>query len=148
MTDLVNQHDRDDTGDPAVLGTGLAFPFAADPRSQLALVSGADDVAQAIRIIIATAPGERPMRPEFGCGVHRFVFESIDASTLGLMEHEIREALHRWEPRVRVDEVGFSWDPENADLLIIELTYTIRQTTSIRNLVYPFYVVPAEGPGA
>lgn len=137
-----------DEGDPAVLGTGLAFPFATDPRSQIALVSGPEDVAQAIRIILSTAPGERPMRPEFGCGVHRFVFETVDASTLGLMEHEVREALHRWEPRIEVDEVGFSWDPGHAELLVIEITYTIRQTTAVRNLVYPFYLVPAEGSGA
>ena len=90
-----------------VLGTGLAFPLGVDRRGAVALASGEDDVQQAIRIILATAPGERPMRPEFGCGVHDFVFDTIDASTVGKMEQAIRDALDRWEPRVIVQTVEF-----------------------------------------
>ncbi|WCB93495.1 baseplate wedge subunit [Baekduia alba] len=137
-----------DQAAPGVLGTGLAFPFAADRRAAIALVGGEDDVAQAIRIILSTAPGERPMRPEFGCGVHEFVFDLVDPSTLGRMERAIRDALHRWEPRIELDDVRFEWDPERAEVLLIELTYRLRETTTVRNLVYPFYLVPAEGSGA
>jgi hypothetical protein len=101
-------------------------------------------VEQAISIILSTAPGERPMRPEFGCGVHDYVFDVIDASTSGSMEREIRRALQRWEPRI--DVLGIDFDLETLDEggLAITIEYRLRATNDVRNLVYPFYVVPAE----
>jgi phage baseplate assembly protein W len=131
-----------------MLGRGLAFPFATDARAGIALVSGEDDVDQAIRIILSTAPGERAMRPEFGCGVHEFVFEVIDPPAIGRMEREIRASLHRWEPRIEVDEIRFDTHPDTTDVLLIEIDYKLRESATIRNLVYPFYLVPAEGSGA
>jgi phage baseplate assembly protein W len=126
-----------------VLGTGLAFPVSFDPRGRIALADGPDDVEQAIRIILATAPGERPMRPEFGCGVHQLVFERINGQTVGRMEREIRAALHRWEPRIEVEGIDFSTDGAPAGRLVIEITYRLRATNSTHNLIYPFYLVPA-----
>ena len=66
-----------------LLGSGLSFPLTVDRRGGIALASGETDVDQAIEIILSTAPGERPMRPEFGCGVHDFVFDTIDAAGPG-----------------------------------------------------------------
>jgi uncharacterized protein len=131
-----------------MLGTGLAFPFGVDRQAAIGLVSGEEDVDQAIRIILSTAPGERQMRPEFGCGVHEFVFEVIDPSTLGRMERAVRDAMHHWEPRIEVDAVRFEWDVDRSEVLLIELAYRLRETSTVRNLVYPFYLVPAEGSGA
>ncbi|MBO9534075.1 MAG: GPW/gp25 family protein [Solirubrobacteraceae bacterium] len=126
------------------LGTGLAFPLSVDRRGTIALVSGEDDIAQAIRIILSTAPGERPMRPEFGCGVHDYVFDVIDAETLGRIEREVRVALERWEPRIELVAVQFDTSQALSGRLEIELDYRIRATNAPRNLVYPFYVIPAE----
>lgn len=125
-----------------ILGTGIAFPLQADKRGALALVHGEHDVEQAIAIILGTAPGERPMRPEFGCGVHDFVFDRIDADTVGRMEHAVRTALDRWEPRIEVLEVRFQFDRADRGELFIEIQYQLRTTSSIRNLVFPFYVIP------
>lgn len=126
-----------------VLGTGLAFPVAVDVRRAIALVEGREDVEQAIGIILATAPGERPMRPEFGCDLHRMVFERLNAATTSRMERAIRAALHRWEPRIEVEAVSFEiGDPDNGQLLI-DIGYRLRTTNSRRNLIYPFYLVPA-----
>src|SRR5687768_4613395 len=127
-----------------LLGTGLSFPLSVDRRGGIALATGEQDVDQAIEIILSTAPGERPMRPEFGCGVHDFVFDSIDASTVGRMELAIRDALDRWEPRVIVDSVEFNLDEVADGRLIIDIGYHVRATNNMRNLVYPFYVIPAE----
>ena len=69
-----------------IIGSGLAFPLQVDRRGGIALARDETDIEQAIELILGTAPGERPMRPEFGCGVHDFVFDSIDASTVGKME--------------------------------------------------------------
>jgi phage baseplate assembly protein W len=127
-----------------IIGSGLAFPLQVDRRGGIALARDETDIEQAIELILATAPGERPMRPEFGCGVHDFVFDSIDASTVGRMELAIRDALDRWEPRVIVDTVEFNLDEVADGRLIIDIGYHVRATNNMRNLVYPFYVIPAE----
>ena len=127
-----------------ILGTGLAFPLGVDRRGAIALASDHTDVEQAILIILSTAPGERPMRPEFGCGVHDYVFDVIDAGTLGRMEDEIRRALERWEPRIDVLQIDFELDGNADGSLAITIEYRLRATNDVRNLVYPFYVVPAE----
>jgi phage baseplate assembly protein W len=127
-----------------IIGTGVAFPLGVDRRGALALARDDEDVRQAITIILATAPGERPMRPEFGCGVHDYVFDVLDATTLGRMEAEVRRALERWEPRIDVLDVGFDLDAAADAPLAITVEYRLRATNDVRNLVYPFYVVPAD----
>jgi phage baseplate assembly protein W len=126
-----------------IVGTGVAFPLRVDRRGALALVSRDDDVQEAIALILSTAPGERPMRPEFGCGIHDYVFETIDARTLGHLEHEVRLALDRWEPRVEVLEVEIDLARAEHGELLIDIGYVLRATNDVRNLVYPFYVIPA-----
>ena len=126
-----------------VLGTGVSFPVSVDARGAIALAHDGQDVEQAIGIILATAPGERPMRPEFGCGVHALVFERMNGATVGRMEREIRLALHRWEPRIEVEDVSFRLDERQTGRLLIEIGYRLRATNSRRNLIYPFYLVPA-----
>jgi phage baseplate assembly protein W len=129
---------------PDILGSGLAFPLRADARGNLALSRGEDDVREAICIILGTAPGERPMRPEFGCGIHDHVFEAVDAYTLGRLDREIRLALDRWEPRIEVRDIDFDVAGAGRGELLIELSYVLRATNDERNLVYPFYLVPVE----
>ena len=127
-----------------IIGSGLAFPLQVDRRGGIALARDEQDIDQAIQLILGTAPGERPMRPEFGCGVHDFVFDSIDASTIGKMEESIRDALDHWEPRIVVETVEFDLSAVDEGRLMIDIGYRIRVTNTIRNLVYPFYVIPAE----
>ena len=127
-----------------IIGSGLAFPLQVDRRGGIALARDETDIEQAIELILGTAPGERPMRPEFGCGVHDFVFDSIDASTIGKMENAIRDALDHWEPRVVVETVEFDLSDVDEGRLMIDIGYRIRVTNTMRNLVYPFYVIPAE----
>jgi phage baseplate assembly protein W len=127
-----------------ILGSGLAFPLRVDARGGLALVRDEEDVQEAIAVILGTAPGERPMRPEFGCGIHDYVFESIDAYSLGRLDYEIRVALDRWEPRIEVLDVEFDTERAQRGELVIEIGYRLRSTNDVRNLVYPFYMIPAE----
>jgi phage baseplate assembly protein W len=126
------------------LGNGLAFPLAVDARGGIALARGTDDVDQAIAIVLSTAPGERPMRPEFGCRVHDHLFDVLDAATLGRIETAIRDALDRWEPRVEVVDIAFDLSARHEGRLDVELTYRISDTGTERNLVHPFYVIPEE----
>jgi phage baseplate assembly protein W len=127
-----------------VLGSGLAFPLSVDHRGAMAMASGETDIEQALAIILGTAPGERPMRPEFGCEVHDLVFDTIDAAMVGRMDTAIRAALDRWEPRVEVMAVDFDLGGVDDGRLDITIGYRIRATNHQRNLVYPFYVIPAE----
>ena len=125
-----------------VLGSGLAFPLGVDDRGRIALAREEIDVEQAIRIILSTAPGERPMRPEFGCAVHDCVFERIEADTLARIDQAVRVALDRWEPRIAIEDIAFETRREGE--LLVHLRYRVRATNDVRNLVFPFYVVPAE----
>ena len=127
-----------------IIGSGLAFPLRVDRRGSIALSHDDDDVQEAIALILSTAPGDRPMRPEFGCGVHDHIFGGVDAFTLGRLEYEIRVALDRWEPRIDVLEIDFDLTETVSGRLLIQIGYVLRATNDIRNLVYPFYLIPAE----
>jgi hypothetical protein len=127
-----------------ILGTGIFFPLQVDRCGRLALAREETDVEQALWLILSTAPGERPMRPEFGCAVHKLVFDRIDGATIGQIERAIRIALDRWEPRIEVDSIEFDDTEADDGKLLVELAYRVRATNDVRNLVYPFYIVPAE----
>src|SRR3954463_15496113 len=111
-----------------ILGSGVAFPLQVDRRGGIALAHDETDVDQAIQLILGTAPGERPMRPEFGCGVHDFVFGSIDANTSGHMEQAIRAAHAGWGPRIGVSDGKFDASDAVNGLLTINIEYRVRAT--------------------
>jgi phage baseplate assembly protein W len=127
-----------------LIGSGLSFPLRADQRGVLALAHGVTDIEQAIRVILGTAPGERPMRPEFGCAVHDLVFDTIDAEMIGRVETAVHVALARWEPRIEVTDLDFDLGDVDRGRLVITITYRVLSTSRLYNLVYPFYVIPAE----
>jgi phage baseplate assembly protein W len=127
-----------------LIGSGVSFPLQADQRGVLALAHGVTDIEQAIRLILGTAPGERPMRPEFGCAVHDFVFDTIDAEMVGRVETAVHQALARWEPRIEVVALDFDLGEVDQGKLGITITYRVLATSRLYNLVYPFYVIPAE----
>lgn len=130
------------------VGSGWAFPVHVDDQGGIALVSGGREIEQAIRLILGTAPGERPMRPEFGCGIHDLIFAPADITTAGRIAYEVRESLRRWEPRIDVLDVAVAPDSRDAGTLYIDITYALRDTNDPRNLVFPFYVIPGEKPPA
>jgi phage baseplate assembly protein W len=127
-----------------LIGSGVSFPLAADQRGVLALAHGVSDIEQAIRLILGTAPGERPMRPEFGCAVHDVVFDTIDAEMVGRVETAVHQALARWEPRIEVVRLDFDLSLVEEGRLGITIAYRVLATSRLYNLVYPFYVIPAE----
>jgi Bacteriophage baseplate protein W len=126
------------------VGSGLAFPLRVDASGSFALVSHEREVEEAIRIVIGTAPGERPQRPEFGCRIHDHVFSPADATTVGLIAADVRAALARWEPRIEVADVDVYPDADEPALLYVDIEYRIRSTNDSRNLVFPFYTIPSE----
>jgi phage baseplate assembly protein W len=131
--------------EPSFVGRGIAFPMRVDHTGSIATTTGVNDIDRGIRVVLSTAPGERVMRPAFGCKIWELMFESINASTLGLMEEAVREALVRWEPRIEVMEVKVIPDEREPGVVRIGIAYRVRVTNDRRNLVYPFYVIPGEG---
>jgi uncharacterized protein len=126
------------------IGAGWGFPVRTDAIGGIALVSREREIDEAIRLILGTAVGERPMRPEFGCRIHEYVFAPADATTFGLIAYDVRAALLRWEPRIEVTDVTVTPDPDDPSTLYITVDYTIPRSNDPRNLVFPFYTIPEE----
>jgi hypothetical protein len=128
------------------LGRGWKFPVQIDPATgRVAMSDLEQDIKESIYILLATAPGERLMRPEFGCGIHDLVFSSMSTVTMGLFESRVREAINRWEARVDILKLEvFSKNPARG-ILEINLHCQIRNTNTEFNLVFPFYLTEGAG---
>jgi phage baseplate assembly protein W len=124
------------------IGRGWGFPLRTDATGGIAMVSREREIEEAIRLILGTSPGERPLRPEFGCRIHEHVFASADGSTANAIAAEVRAALQRWEPRIDVHDVAVTFDARDDTTLYIDIRYAIKATNDRRNLVFPFYVIP------
>jgi len=127
------------------IGRGWGFPLRTSTTGGIGMVSGNQELDESIRLILSTAYGERPMRPEFGCGIHDYVFASVNAATAGRIAAEVKASLTRWEPRIDLADVDVKTNPEEPSTLYIDIKYRERNTNDPRNLVFPFYLIPEEG---
>lgn len=127
------------------LGTGWRFPVRVNPRGGLSWSTGERDVEESIWIILSTGPGERQMRPRFGCGIHDYVFAPNEPATRGSIAHHVRAALTEWEPRIDLIDVRVDPSDDAPNRLLIHVDYRIRSNNAFYNLVYPFYI--REGAG-
>jgi uncharacterized protein len=126
------------------IGAGWAFPVRTDPTGRVALVRHERDLEESIRLILGTAFGERPMRPDYGCAIHDYIFAGVDTDISGRIVGAVRASLLRWEPRIDVQDVQVRIDPANAALVYIDIRYSVTDTNDPRNLVVPFYTIPPE----
>lgn len=140
--DSYNGRHREDSLD--FIGRGWAFPVGLDLRGRVGLTTGTEVIERAIRIILQTARGERVMRPQFGSDLHLLVFAENNATTAGLADFYVRQALARWEPRIEVENVRVSWAEADRGAMVLDITYRIKATNDRRNLVFPFYAIPEE----
>jgi phage baseplate assembly protein W len=122
------------------LGRGIGFPLEVDGYGRLRMSSHERSVEESIRLILGTAPGERMMRPEFGCRIHEYVFHPASPNTSAAIVLAVRNALRKWEPRIENVDVTAYPDPQNESTIQIAITYAVRRTNSIKNLVYPFFL--------
>lgn len=129
---------RDDRKD--FLGRGWAMPVELDPRTGLvASVAYEEDIRQSLRIILETAPGERVMRPNFGCGIHELVFSVVDSTAIQQIRSTVQEALRRCEARIDVLDVTVEEAATREGKLLVQVEYRVRRTNQTGNLVFPFY---------
>ena len=129
--------------DAAFTGAGFAYPWSMTPQGGFRLVTGDTNVERAMRLILGTAYGERPMRPEFGCGIHDMLFEPGTMDLLSRIQVEVRNSLVRWEPRADVIDVIASYDDDPTKVWI-NVRYQLKGSYDPRNLLVPFYVIPTE----
>lgn len=123
------------------LGRGWQFPVKVDTANGKILISEYEqDIREAIWIILSTAKGERVMQPDFGCGIHNFVFATLSTTTLEMVKKSVLDGLTRWEPRIQLNNVTVSPEAGNVGKLLIEISYRVRKTNNEFNLVYPFYL--------
>jgi uncharacterized protein len=114
---------------PAQLyGKNMAFAPRVDATGKMAWTEGEMSVRESIAIILRTRPGERIMRPDFGCGLDRYLFEPNTVSTLRLIQEDVKNALARWEPRIRLDDVRVETDPDDPRAVNITIYYTLVAT--------------------
>jgi phage baseplate assembly protein W len=126
------------------LGAGIAFPLGVDRDRHMAMHRLEEQVRQSIVLILGTAKGERVMRPDFGSGLHKLVFEPLTPITCARVQHEVQEALVRFEPRIEVTRVEVTIDARQRGRLLINIAYRVRRTDTFFNLVYPFYLERGE----
>jgi phage baseplate assembly protein W len=128
----------------AFLGEGVAFPLGVDGAGRIIMNRLEDQVRQSIRLILSTARGERVMRPELGGGMEASVFDPASPATAAVVRHEVKETLTRFEPRIEVLDVDVDIQDGERNVLLVTLTYRVRRTDTVFNLVYPFYLERGE----
>jgi Bacteriophage baseplate protein W len=121
------------------LGKGWKYPVSRDTDSRILLSAEERNIEDSIWIVLATSPGERVMRPDFGCGIHRLIFAVNDTETITNVRCEVRDALVRWEPRIDVIDIGVE-NKGRGEQLLINIHYRVRRTNNFFNLVFPFYL--------
>jgi hypothetical protein len=122
------------------LGIGWRFPLQVTPSGRIAQARHEQRIEESILLILSTSPGERPMLPDFGCGIHDLVMAPNDPRTVALVVHLVRRALTKYESRVDLLDVSADNPPDAPNLLLIRLSYRVRSTNAMGNLVYPFYI--------
>lgn len=129
------------------LGTGWSFPprFAAQ-GAYVETVSDAQDIHQSLQILFSTGLGERIMREDFGCDLNSVLFEEIDQGLINRLTSLISDAILYHESRINLDRLEISESESEHGLLLIELDYTVRDTNTRYNMVYPFYLNEAVLP--
>lgn len=129
------------------LGKGPRFPlapFRSEDRPGkdqfFGLSEGEDKIEQSIRLILGTAPGERVMRPDFGCGVHELLFEPLTPALIALTADRVTTSLRRWEPRIDVLAVDVQTPESLPNGMEVRVTYRVRANNAVHNMVYPFFL--------
>ncbi len=123
------------------LGIGWSFPPAFDQiNREVVMVSKEEDIAQSLKILLSTHPGERVMQPEFGCNLNQFMYQEISESLFSHIKEVISDAILRFEARIDVEQISIEFEDEQG-VLYITVAYRIRQTNSRHNMVYPFYIL-------
>jgi phage baseplate assembly protein W len=123
------------------LGIGWSFPptFTSEPQPLLKMTEREEDIECSLRILLSTRVGERVMEPKYGCNLDVYLFESLDTTTITIIEDKVRTAILYFEPRIDAKRVTVNTDRILEGLILIEVEYVVRATNSRLNFVFPYY---------
>jgi len=127
-----------------IIGKGWQFPPKIDQQGGVSLTNERNELQQSIQVILSTSPGQRVMRPTFGCRLQELVFQPNNNLTIAQVRRYVEEALGMWEPRIIIKNVDVNPDSQDAGRLLIDIEYEVKSTRDRRSLVYPFYLIPGE----
>jgi phage baseplate assembly protein W len=113
-----------------LLGFGWRFPPTPTEAGRFELQHGAALVRQSILVIVGTERGERLMRPDFGCGLRRYLMEANTPGTRAAIARDIQSAITAWEPRVRLESVDVT-TTDDPSTVLVEIVYTLVRDESI-----------------
>ena len=113
---------------------GLPAGLSTTAKGRIELVHDGDTVRQALLMLISTRPGERVMRPEYGCYLFRLAFSPNDDTTAGLAIHYVRQAIELWESRIEVLRLDANRNIDHPSRLDIDLQYRLRNSARLDNL--------------
>jgi Bacteriophage baseplate protein W len=128
--------------DVGIYGTGMGLHV--EPNGKIAMTSGRVAIRQSILLLMSTIPGERIMRPKYGCNLHEIVFMPNDATTHGLAIHYVRMALEQWEPRIDIIHIDANANAGDPNLMDITLEYRIRKLQQPEQLTIAYQLMGAE----
>lgn len=116
---------------------GINFPFKKGPTALPAPVTDSDLIKQSLIQIIMTGQNERVMRPDFGSGVLRFIFENNDDLLNEMIRAEVTAAVGRFESRVALQDIVIERDEEKAEVVItiVYVLTTTRQQDTVEIVV-------------
>ncbi len=128
-----------DTG--SFLGRGWGFPPQFNKAEcGVKMVKEEDDICESLHIILSTRMGERLLRPNFGCNLHKLLFEPINTQFITFIKSYIEQSILLHEARIRLQRVNIDTTDQLDGVLRIEITYVIRATNSPNNYVYDFFL--------
>lgn len=124
------------------LGIGWKFPPTFDKQTKsIEMISEENDIKESLLILLSTRPGERVMRPEYGCDTKTLMFNTINTTNLNFLASVIEKAIKFYEPRILLDNIDISTKDILDGKLMIDIQYTVRTTNSRNNVVYPYYIL-------
>lgn len=104
--------------------SGWAFPVEVDEATgQIKMTTDNDCVRQNIRMIVQTDRGERKMRPNFGAGLNRFMFQNVDLVLVNRMSEAVAQSIRMWEEHLRGVNVGVMQSPQDYAAVNINIEY-------------------------
>ncbi len=132
--------------DKSFLGTGWSFPPTFNEvANSIDMVSAERDIAESLFILLSTIPGERIMRPEYGCDLHSKVFARVDEGFKHDVVDLISTAISKFEPRVTLDTIDVDTSEVIDGIVYIHIFYEIITVNVRTNIVYPFYIIEGTG---
>jgi phage baseplate assembly protein W len=123
-----------------ILGKGWKFPLTLDSNGSIAISEYNDSIRDSVILILSTKKGERVMNPDFGCGIHDYVFEIVNITTISRIKASIQDALRIYEPRIIITNITVSTADIKNGRLLISIDYEVIRTNNQFNIVYPFYL--------